>query len=99
MEIPRQVLDTVADNADTIAAILTAAKPVLAKLLAKLPNVGPVVWAAYPVLIAAVKMSETQIRKYNKQARENHDYLTATLTQFRLDLDQGEERGLLIRGK
>ena len=44
-------------------------------------------------------MSEPQIRKINEQARENHDYLTATLTQFRLDLDQGETDGLLIRGK
>jgi hypothetical protein len=99
MEIPRQVLDTVADNADTLAAVLIAAKPVVYKLVAKLPKVGLLVRAAYPTLIAAVKMSVPQIRKINEQARENHDYLTATLTQFRLDLDQGEADGLLIRGK
>jgi hypothetical protein len=69
------------------------------KLVAKLPKVGPVVRVAYPALIAFVKMSVPQIRKINEQARENHDYLTATLTQFRLDLDQGEADGLLIRGK
>ena len=99
MEIPRQVLDTVADNADTLAAVLIAAKPVVYKLVAKLPKVGLLVRAAYPTLIAAVEMSEKQIKKINEQARENHDYLTATLTQFRLDLDQGERDGLLIRGK
>ena len=99
MEIPRQVLDTVADNADTLAAVLIGAKPGVYKLVAKLPKVGPLVRAAFPALIAAVKMSDPQIRKINEQARENHDYLTATLTQFRLDLDQGEADGLLIRGK
>ena len=52
-----------------------------------------------PALIVAVKMSAEQIRKINEQARENHDYLTATLTQFKLDLDQGETDGLLIRSK
>ena len=67
--------------------------------MAKLPKVGPLVRAALPALIAAVKMSGPQIRKINEQARENHDYLTATLTQFRLELDQGEADGLLIRGK
>jgi hypothetical protein len=99
MEIPRQVLDTVADNADTLAAVLIAARPVVYKLVAKIPKVGLLVRAAYPTLIAAVKTPVPQIRKINEQARENHDYLTATLAQFRLDLVQGEADGLLIRGK
>jgi hypothetical protein len=99
MTIPRQVLDTVADNADALAEVMIRATPVVYKLVAKLPKVGLLVRAAYPVLIAAVKLSEEQIRKINEQARENHDYLTATLTQFRLDLDQGEADGLLIKGK
>ena len=55
--------------------------------------------AALPALIAAAKMSAPKIRKMNEQARENHDYLTATLTQFKLELDQGETDGLLIRSK
>ena len=100
MEIPRQMLDTLADNADAIAEVLIAGKPIVDKFLGKIPKVGPFLkWVAYPALIEAVKLSEEQIRKINEQARENHDYLTATLTQFRLDLDQGEADGLLIRGK
>jgi hypothetical protein len=79
---------------------LIGAKPVVYKLVAKLPKVGVVVARVlYPALIAAVEKSESQIRKMNEQARENHDYLTATLTQFRLDLDQGKTDGLLIRAK
>jgi hypothetical protein len=99
MEIPRQVLDTVADNAETLAAVLIAAQPVVYKFVDKLPKVGPLVRAWYPTLIPAVKMSVQEIRKLNERAREKHDNLTATLTQFRLDLDQGETDGLLIRGK
>jgi hypothetical protein len=99
MEIPRQVLDTVADNAETIAEALIAVSPVVHKLVAKLPKVGPLVRVAYPALIAAAKKSGPQIREINQRARENHDYLTATLTQFRLNLDQAETDGLLIRGK
>jgi hypothetical protein len=101
MKIPRQVLDTLADGAEALAAVLIGGKAIgVDKLVAKLPQVGPFArWAAVPALIAAVKMAEEQIRKANKQARENHDYLTATLTQFKLDLDQGETDGLLIRSK
>jgi hypothetical protein len=100
MEIPRQVLDTLADNADAIAAVLTGGRAIaVAAVVAKLPKVGPVAKVALAALIAAVKMSPPMIRKINKQARENHDYLTATLTQFKLDLDQGETDRLLIRGK
>jgi hypothetical protein len=100
MKIPRQVLDTLADNADAIAAVLIGGKAIAVdKLMAKLPKVGPLAGAALPALIAAVKMSGPKIRKINEQARENHDYVTATLTQFKLDLDQGETDRLLIRSK
>jgi len=99
MAIPREVLDTVADNADTLAEGLIAVSPVVYKLVAKVPKVGPLLRLTYPLLIEALKKSGPQLKKINEQAREDHDYLTATLTQFRLDLDQGEERGLLIRGK
>jgi hypothetical protein len=99
MEIPLQVLDTVADNADTLAEALIAASPVVYKLVKKLPRVGRLVRLVYPVLIVAVKKSGPQIREINKLAREKHEYLTATLTQFRLDLDEGVDGGLLIKGK
>jgi hypothetical protein len=68
--------------------------------LSKLPKVGPFARrAAIPALIAAVKMGESQLRQANAQAREKHDYLTATLTQFKLDLDQGVTNRLLIRSR
>ena len=101
MEIPMKVLDTLADGADTLANVLIGGKGFgVDKVVAKLPKVGPLASkAAIPALMAAVKMAESQLRQINAQARESHDYLTATLTQFKLDLDQGETDRLLIRSK
>lgn len=42
-------------------------------------------------------MAGSQLREINAQARDHHDFLTATLTQFKLDLDQGVKDKLLIR--
>lgn len=101
MEIPRKVLDTLADGADALAAVLIGAQlSGLGKLVAKLPKVGPLARrAAIPALIAAAKMAESQVRQINARARKDHDYLTATLTQFKLDLDQGVSDRLLIRSR
>ena len=101
IKIPMKVLDTLADDAETLAAVLIGGKGLgVDKVVAKLPKVGPLASkAAIPALIAAVKMAGSQLRQINEQARENHDYLTATLTQFKLDLDQGETDRLLIRSK
>ncbi len=99
MEIPRKVLDTLADGAETLAAVLTGGSGwVSTSCVAKLPKVGPLAGkAAIPALVAAAKMGGAQLREINAQARKHHDFLTATLTQFKLDLDQGVKDKLLIR--
>lgn len=101
MEIPRKVLDTLADGADTLAKVLVGGQLLgVDKLVSRIPRVGPLVSkAAVPALIAAVKMGESQLRQINAQARDDHDYLTATLTQFKLDLDRGVTDKLLIRSR
>lgn len=101
MQIPRKVLDTLADGAEILAGVLARGRLLgFDKLMARLPKVGPLAGkAALPVLIAAVNMAESQLRLINTQARENHDYLTATLTQFKLDLDQGVTDRLLIKSR
>jgi len=101
MKIPMKVLESMADGADALAEVLIGRKGFgIQKVVAKLPKVGPLASkAVIPALMEAVKMAESQLRQINEQARETHDYLTATLTQFKLDLDQGETDRLLIRGK
>jgi hypothetical protein len=62
-------------------------------------RVGPIAYKAIPALVAAVKMAGPQVKQINARAREDHDYLTATLTQFKLDLEQGTTDRLLIRSR
>jgi hypothetical protein len=99
MDIPLKVLDTIADGFETLALTLAGGKLLgLDKLVAKLPKVGPFAKrAAIPAMIAVAKMTESKLRQINAEAREEHDYLTATLTQLKLDLDQGVKDRFLIR--
>ena len=96
-EIPRKWLDRLADNADDLATVLIGSKA-LDAILNKVPKVGPLLAKfARPALAAAVKLSGSKIKEINAEARANRDYLTATLTQFRLDLDQGVKDNLLVK--
>ena len=97
MEIPRQVLDKLADNAEVLAAALAGGK-IIDTVIARLPKVGPIARKfVIPALITAAQSAGPQLKELNASARDEKDYLTATLTQFKLDLDQGVSDGLLIR--
>jgi hypothetical protein len=96
MELTRKVLDTLADGAETLAEVLVGAK-LLSKLVGKLPRVGPIANVTLPLLVTAAKMAGSQVRDINAQARKDRDFLTAALTQFKLDLEQGVKDKLLIR--
>lgn len=101
MDIPRVVLDKLADGADMLsAALLGGTLFGLDALIAKVPKVGPVIAkGAIPALIAAVKLAGPKLREINEAARAKQDYLTATLSQFKIDLEQGVNDGLLIRSQ
>lgn len=51
------------------------------------------------VMQKLVNTSEQKIRDANTAALARHDYLTAMLTGFQLDLQQAERDGILIRSK
>ena len=98
-DIPRKWLNRLADNADALAAALVGAKA-LGMVLQKVPRVGPLLEKlALPALAMAVKVSASKIQEINAEARANKDYLTAVMTQFRLDLDQGVEDKLLVKSR
>ncbi|MBD0862612.1 ATP/GTP-binding protein [Gordonia sp. zg691] len=88
-DIPRKVLDSLADGAELLAVGLAGGKfaPV-EKFLAKMPKAGKMV-KALPILAAAVELAGPKLKEMNEQARAQHDYLRATLTQFKRDLEQG----------
>lgn len=99
MEIPMKVLDTVADGADAIAEALIGETGLnLQKLVSVLPVVGPIAGKfAAPAVAKIAEMGGGELKKINAHAREQHDYLTATLSQFKLDLDGGVAERRLIK--
>lgn len=48
---------------------------------------------------AASKLSGDQLTKMNSEALAKRDYMAAVLTRFRLDLDDGEEKRVLLTSK
>jgi len=57
---------------------------------------GEVVNAA---MRAASKLGGDQLRTMNSEALAKHDYIAAVLTRFGMDLDDGEEQGILLRSR
>lgn len=98
-DIPLKVLGGLVDNADALAAVLTGAGGKLAaKLLARVPKVGPMLGLiVIPALAGAVKLGTSRLEETHARALADRDYLTATLTQFRLDLDNGVKDHLLVK--
>lgn len=90
MDIPRRVLDSLADGAELLAAGLAGGKfAAVERLLTKLPKGGKAAAVALPILTEAVRLTGPRLREINEQARTQHDYLRAALTQFKRDLEDG----------
>jgi hypothetical protein len=93
MELPRKVVDSLADGADVLAAALTGAKFIaVEQLLSKVTKSNKALklaTKALPVLVEAVKVTGPKLKEMNEQARAQHHHLRAMLTQFKLDLEQG----------
>ena len=51
------------------------------------------------VLNDAAKLAGDKLREINADALAKRDYLTATLTGFRMDLEKGEKEQILIRSR
>jgi hypothetical protein len=97
-DIPLKVLGGLVDNAEELAGVLAVGTAVVAKFLAKVPKVGPLLGkVAVPLLVAAVQLSTSKLEEIHTQALADRDYLTATLAQFRLDLDRGVKDNLLVK--
>ena len=97
-EIPRRALDKLADNADAYAEVLLGST-LFRNVLGRIPKVGPYLHVVLPTLTDALKGSKSKIKEANEEARRKQDYLTAVLTQFRLDLEQGVRDNLLVTSR
>jgi hypothetical protein len=98
-DIPLKILGRLVDHADSLAAVLAGAGArVAARLLAKVPKVGVILGpVAVPALAEVVKLGKSKLEEIHARALTDRDYLTATLTQFRLDLDRGVDDHLLVK--
>jgi hypothetical protein len=98
-DIPLKVLGGLVDHADALAAVLTGAgAAVVARFLTKIPKVGPILAPmTVPALAEAVKLSKSKLEEAHARALADRDFLTAVVTQFRLDLDHGVEDHLFVK--
>jgi hypothetical protein len=97
-DIPLKVLGGLVDHADALAAVLAGPGAAVAKFLNKIPKVGPILAPiAIPALAEAVKLGKSKLEEVHAQALADRDFLTAVLTQFRLDLDHGVEEHLFVK--
>lgn len=95
-QIPGKVVENLVGGAGTLAAALIGSRMKQtgpASPLLKL--VGLIL--SKEVLDDAARLVGEKLREKNAEAIAKHDYMTATLTGFRMDLDKGEEEQILLR--
>ncbi len=104
MQVPRQVVENLLSGSTALATVLSGATALAAVLSArkvKLPGpIGLLLTRVGPdVVNDAAKLAGAKLRAINSAALTKQDYLTATLTGFRMDLDKGEEDEILLRSR
>lgn len=91
-QLPGKVAENLLTGAAALAAALTGHKSKLPAPVSLLVNlIGP------DVVHEAANLAKDALQKINADALSKRDNLTATLTRFRMDLDQGEEERILLR--
>lgn len=100
-DVPLRVLDKLADGAEELAGILVGEQmAVVEKFLSRVSKLGPLTVRPVAALLRkAVEMTGETLRDVHDQAVAKKDYLTATLTQFKSELDRGAEDGLFHKAK
>jgi hypothetical protein len=98
-DIPLKMLGNIVDRSEEFARVFSnSVAPFAAKLLVRIPRIGPFLApVAVPVLDFAVQLSTKKLQQIHADALVNKDYLTATISQFRLDLDRGVSEKVLVK--
>ncbi|MCC3302143.1 ATP/GTP-binding protein [Arthrobacter sp. zg-Y895] len=93
-KLPGKVVENLLGGVGALAAALNGRKFEIPGRIGQLVNlVGP------SVLSGAVSLAGDKVREMNADAMAKQEYLSATLTRFRMDLDQAEEDGVLLRSR
>jgi hypothetical protein len=93
-EAPGKVLEQLNGGVNLVAGAL------LGKLIARSGPIGLVMkLLSADVVDQATRLAGDALRKANEEARAKHENVRATLTSFQLDLDDAEQRHVLIRSR
>jgi Double-GTPase 2 len=93
-QIPAKVAENLLGGAGALAAALIGRKVKLPGPIGLLlSHVGP------NLMNDATKLAGDKLKKINSEALAKQEYLAATLTGFRMDLDKGEEEQILLRSR
>ncbi|MFZ3415134.1 ATP/GTP-binding protein [Arthrobacter sp. 3Tela_A] len=94
MQLPRKVVENLLGGVGALAAAVSGRKLNIPGPIGHLANlIGP------SVLNSAVNLAGDKVREMNADAMAKREYLAATLTRFKMDLDQAEEDGILLRSR
>lgn len=95
LDVPNKLLEQLVHNSDAVTKLLR--DPGFLFVLRRVPRVGRALALAVPTLAKVIGLSTPKVRQLNVEARARRDYLTAVLTQFRLDLERGVQDGVLVK--
>lgn len=91
-QIPGKVAENLLKGLSPLADVLTG------RYSSLLPGpLGKLLKVVGPGVKVATELAGDTLKEANAQALAKHDYLKATLTRFKMDLDTGEENQVLIR--
>jgi hypothetical protein len=91
-EIPRKVAENLLSGAGALAtALIGLSIRMPSKIAALVKLIAP------DAIDQVVKLVGDELRDANAAARQKHQYLTAALTQFEIDLETGEKEQTLLR--
>lgn len=97
-QIPGKVAENLLSGAGTLAAALIGNKFQPPGPVGPLLRLVGLVFSK-EALNTAVQLAGDKLRKANSEALAKNDYMTATLTGFRMDLEQGEKEQILLRSQ
>ncbi len=98
-QMPAKLAAELLDGAGVVAVALLSKTKKFSGLMKVLEAWGIGREEVDSAMRAAAQLSGEQLRKLNADALAKRDYLAVVLTRFRLDLEDGEEKRVLLRSK